>query len=108
MLCRSGVAHLLHLQFGSCRHKGVLQVWVLEAKDLHKQDIGGKADPFVQLQTRVQDLEKTVHPDELSLSCVKLLCLSLRSAAQSDKLEIGVTKPPVMHRYSMCNAGSYM
>ena len=43
-----------------CRHKGVLQVWVLEAKDLHKQDIGGKADPFVQLQTRVQDLEKTV------------------------------------------------
>ena len=44
----------------TCRHKGVLQVWVLEAKDLHKQDIGGKADPFVQLQTRVQDLEKTV------------------------------------------------
>lgn len=43
-----------------CRHKGVLQVWVLEAKELHKQDIGGKADPFVQLQTRVQDLEKTV------------------------------------------------
>ncbi len=108
MLCRSGVAHLLHLQFGSCRHKGVLQVWVLEAKDLHKQDIGGKADPFVQLQTRVQDLEKTVHPDELSLSCVKLLCLSLRSAAQSDKLEIGVTMPPVMHRYSMCNAASYI
>lgn len=43
------------------RHKGVLQVWVLEAKDLHKQDVGGKADPFVQLQTRVQDLEKTEH-----------------------------------------------
>lgn len=43
------------------RHKGVLQVWVLEAKDLHKQDIGGKADPFVQLQTRVQDLEQTEH-----------------------------------------------
>ena len=45
-----------------CRHKGVLQVWVLEAKDLRKQDIGGKADPFVQLQTRVQDLEQTVGP----------------------------------------------
>ena len=38
----------------------MLQVWVLEGKELHKQDIGGKADPFVQLQTRVQDLEKTV------------------------------------------------
>lgn len=76
MLWQSGVAHLLHLHFGSCRHKGVLQVWVLEAKDLHKQDIGGKADPFVQLQTRVQDLEKTVCPDE---SRVNLLLHNLTS-----------------------------
>lgn len=70
-------------------------MWVLEAKDLHKQDIGGKADPFVQLQTRVQDLEKTACPAELSLSCVKLLCLSLRST--SDKLEIASTMLPVLH-----------
>lgn len=38
----------------------MLQVWVLEAKELHQQDVGGKADPFVQLQTRLQDMEKTV------------------------------------------------
>ena len=43
----------------------MLQVWVLEAKDLLQADIGGKADPFVQLQTRVQDLEKTVSPAHL-------------------------------------------
>ena len=48
------------MTFVDCRHKGVLQVWVLEAKELHQQDVGGKADPFVQLQTRLQDLEKTV------------------------------------------------
>ena len=51
---------LLVLTLFVCRHKGVLQVWVLEAKELHKQDIGGKADPFVQLQTRLQDMEHTV------------------------------------------------
>lgn len=51
-----------------CRHKGVLQVWVLEAKELHKQDIGGKADPFVQLQTRLQDMEHTV-------SCINARCM---------------------------------
>lgn len=45
----------------------MLQVWVLEAKDLHKQDIGGKADPFVQLQTRVQDLERTVRLSDPSM-----------------------------------------
>ncbi len=75
----------------------MLQVWVLEAKDLHKQDIGGKADPFVQLQTRVQDLEKTVRPAELSLLCVQTVCLSLRCTAQFDKLKIGVTMLPVLH-----------
>lgn len=64
-----------------CRHKGVLQVWVLEAKDLHKQDIGGKADPFVQLQTRVQDLEKTVR---LTASCM-LWCT--RCASQTCLVE---------------------
>lgn len=74
----------------------MLQVWVLEAKDLHKQDIGGKADPFVQLQTRVQDLEKTVCPAELSLLCVQILCMSLHSTAQSDKLTIGFTLLPVL------------
>lgn len=41
-------------------------MWVLEAKDLHQQDVGGKADPFVQLQTRLQDLETTVN------ACCKL------------------------------------
>ena len=60
------IAHMPNLEC-VCRHKGVLQVWVLEAKDLQKQDIGGKADPFVQLQTRVQDLEKTVR---LNVSCI--------------------------------------
>ena len=94
--CNSDMLHICFM-FGCCRHKGVLQVWVLEAKDLHKQDVGGKADPFVQLQTRVQDLEKTVPPSELSLSCVQTVCLSLRSTAQSDKLEIGVTMLPVLH-----------
>ena len=49
------------------RHKGVLQVWVLEAKELHQQDVGGKADPFVQLQTRLQDMEKTVQLPTLIL-----------------------------------------
>ena len=44
----------------ACRHKGVLQVWVMQAKDLHKQDVSGKADPFVELSTRVQQVEKTV------------------------------------------------
>ena len=44
----------------ACRHKGVLQVWVMQAKDLHKQDVTGKADPFVELSTRVQQVEKTV------------------------------------------------
>lgn len=59
----------------SRRHKGVLQVWVLEAKDLHKQDIGGKADPFVQLQTRVQDLEKTVGSTVLHVLGPCMLCV---------------------------------
>ena len=32
----------------------------MQAKDLHKQDVTGKADPFVELSTRVQQVEKTV------------------------------------------------
>ena len=44
---------------------------MLEAKELHQADVGGKADPFVQLQTRVQDLEKTVRYAEF---CVGVPC----------------------------------
>ena len=65
-------------------HKGVLLVWVLEAKDLHKQDVGGKADPFVQLQTRVQDLEKTVRAHNLLHLLVHKASISNASGTGSE------------------------
>lgn len=42
------------------RHVGLLVVEVVEAKDLHKQDVFGKADPLVELWTQSTHKEQTV------------------------------------------------
>jgi hypothetical protein len=43
------------------RHKGVMQVKIMEARGLHAADMSGKADPFVEIYTRIQQVEKTAH-----------------------------------------------
>ncbi|KAK9808833.1 hypothetical protein WJX72_004641 [[Myrmecia] bisecta] len=43
------------------RHVGVLKVTVVEADGLRKMDLVGKSDPFVELYTRPEQVEKTAH-----------------------------------------------
>ena len=44
----------------SCSNVGLLQVTVVEAKDLDKQDLIGKSDPLVECWTQRVHVEATV------------------------------------------------
>lgn len=44
------------------RHVGLLVVQVVQARDLRKMDMLGKADPFVELYTQATSTVKTVRP----------------------------------------------
>lgn len=58
MLPENQTGSLDHLKL---RHVGLLVVEVVEAKDLHKQDVFGKADPLVELWTQSTHKEQTKH-----------------------------------------------
>ena len=45
-----------------CRHVGLLIVEIIEADELHKQDVFGKADPLVSVWTQGTRKETTVRP----------------------------------------------
>ena len=45
-----------------CRHEGLLVVKIIEARDLQKADLSGKADPLVTVWTQHMHKQSTVRP----------------------------------------------
>lgn len=43
-----------------CRHVGILEVHVLEGRNMRKMDAIGKSDPWVEVYTQPSHKEKTV------------------------------------------------
>lgn len=45
-----------------CRHVGILEVHVLEGRNMRKMDTIGKSDPWVEVYTQPTHKERTVRP----------------------------------------------
>lgn len=52
-----------------CRHVGILEVHVLEGRNMRKMDTIGKSDPWVELYTQPTHKEKTVHSKLPKTAC---------------------------------------
>ena len=59
----------------ACRHVGILEVHVLEGRDMRKMDAIGKSDPWCELYTQPSHKEKTVWPpsDRCTLQAEKYM-----------------------------------
>ncbi len=52
-----------------CRHVGILEVHVLEGRNMRKMDAIGKSDPWVEVYTQPSHKEKTVRVLPCNLPC---------------------------------------